>query len=407
MTDRDRRISDQLVRLVQIVFGLVLAQSLLLHRDVVVDPFSIRNLVATLALGAVYVTTVLSWIDWHVTMELRPYNFSIENTHLTTEKARLGLDLFIVTVYAYLMFSVESIKQRPGGWMGGYLLGFPIIFVAYLFSGLARRLSHGKLATNPKPIIWMGLAYVVLYVVYWRVYVAASVFSQWRPGINASAVVLALGLMIAYRMVRRRMVSRQRELKKAGLVVGVDVDGVLANQIEGIVPRVRARLGIQLSYDDVTEWRLRLGDSDIAKEIGLAFGDSDYVLGMPVHSGARELIDALYRSNRITLLTARPKDAKAWTLQWLDNHGFTFDELVNVTEEKKSFYRSDVLIDDYVGNIKEYLTNTSGTAILVSQPWNTRGSEELQDWILKRRLYVVKGLQEATGIVLGACHASR
>src|ERR1039457_4550543 len=151
MTERDKRISDQLVRLVQIVFGLVLAQSLLLHRDLVVHPFSVPHLVAVSALAAVYVTTVLSWIDWHVTMELRPYNFSAQNAHRHTEQLRLGLDLFIVTIYAYLLFTVEDVKRQPSGWLGGYLLGFPIIFGAYLFSGLARRRSHGKLASNPAP----------------------------------------------------------------------------------------------------------------------------------------------------------------------------------------------------------------------------------------------------------------
>jgi hypothetical protein len=306
MTERDKRISDQLVRLVQIVFGLVLAQSLLLHRDIVVHPFSGANRVAALALAAVYITTVLSWIDWHVTMEMRPYNFSSQNAHLTTEKVRLGLDLFIVTVYAYLLFTVEELKQKPDEWIGGYLLGFPMIFGAYLLSGLARRRSHGKLATNPAPILWLGLAYVILYILYGLGYVAVtSDFKQGLPWLNAAGIGMALGLMIAYRLFRRRIVAQRHKSKEAGLVIGVDVDGVLANQIEGILPRVRARLGIQLRYENVTQWRLPLGESDIAKEIEIAFDDSDYVLGMPAHTGARELVDDLYGDNRITLLTAR------------------------------------------------------------------------------------------------------
>lgn len=401
MTERDKRISDQLVRLVQIVFGLVLAQSLLLHRDIVVQPFSGANWVATLALAAVYITTVLSWIDWHVTMEMRPYNFSPQNVHLTTEKVRLGLDLFIVTVYAYLLFTVEDLKQKPDEWMGGYLLGFPMIFAAYLLSGLARRRSHGRLATNPAPILWFGLAYVILYILYGRGYLAiASSSKQWVPWLNAAGIFVALGFMIAYRLVRRRIVAQRHKSKAAGLTIGVDVDGVLANQIEGILPRVRARLGIQLRYEDVTQWRLPLGESDIAKEIEIAFDDSDYVLGMPVHPGARELVDDLYGDNSITLITARPPQTRSWTLQWLHNHGFTFDALVNVKDEKKSFYRPDILIDDYIGNVKEYLTNTTGTAILVNQPWNNSGRDEMQEWVAQLRLYIVMNIREALAIVV-------
>lgn len=72
MNERDRRISDQLVRLVQIIFGLVVAQSLALYRDVVVHPASDGHWLAALALATVYITTALSWIDWHVTMEYSP-----------------------------------------------------------------------------------------------------------------------------------------------------------------------------------------------------------------------------------------------------------------------------------------------------------------------------------------------
>src|ERR1035437_1469155 len=195
MTERDKRISDQLVRLVQIVFGLVLAQSLLLHRDIVVHPFSGANWVAALALSAVYITTILSWIDWHITMEMRPYNFSPQNVHLFTEKVRLGVDLFVVTVYAYLLFTIaDSQKRRPDESLGGYLFGFPVIFGAYLLSGLARRRSHGKLATNPTPIIWFGVGYVALYIAYGRGYVAvASTWKEWLPCLNATGILLALG----------------------------------------------------------------------------------------------------------------------------------------------------------------------------------------------------------------------
>ena len=175
---------------------------------------------------------------------------------------------------------------------------------------------------------------------------------------------------------------------------------MLANQIDGVLPRVRARLGAKLTYDSITEWRLPIGDSDIATEIAFALKDSEYVLGMPVHSGARELVDALYPKNLVVVLTARPASTKDWTSQWLANNGFTFDDLVNVKEERKSLFNSDVLIDDYIGNIKDYLTHARGTAILVSQPWNKRAPEELAEWTSSGRLHIVQSLEEAQDIVL-------
>src|SRR5947209_778089 len=67
-----QRISDQLVRLVQVFFALVLGQSLLLYRSVLLDPFSEKHWLATLALATMFYTTVASWVDWHVVMAHRP-----------------------------------------------------------------------------------------------------------------------------------------------------------------------------------------------------------------------------------------------------------------------------------------------------------------------------------------------
>jgi 5'(3')-deoxyribonucleotidase len=400
MTDRDRRISDQLVRLVQIVFGLVLAQSFVLHRDIVVHPIAAKNWVPAIALAAVYITTVLSWIDWHVTMEVRPYNFNPRNRHRVTEQLRLGLDMLVVTVYAYLLLVIDELKKTPNEGVAAYLLGFPAVFATYLFSGLARRRAHGRLATNSIPIATFGVAYVLLSLAYRLTNSWLSVHRlQFGAWIDSTAIVAALGLMLAYRVTRRKLVRERADRKNAGLVVGIDVDGVLANQIHGVVPRVEARLGIRLRYEDVTEWRLPLGESDIAREIVMALEDPEYVLNMPVHEGARELVDELYVGNRIIMITGRPPATRPWTDQWLQNAAFTFDELINVKEEKKSLYRSDVLVDDYIGNIREYLANTSGVAILVDQPWNRRERSDLAKWSESGRLHVVERVFEAIPII--------
>ena len=399
MDNRDRRISDQLVRLVQIVFGLVLAQGLLLHRDVIQHPLTGNNWLPTMALLGVLVTTAMSWVDWHVTMELRPYNFNRGNRHHTTEKLRLTLDLIVVVFYAYLLFTVEQLKAIPTGSIANYLLGFPLVFAAYLLSGLARQLSHGRIASNIRPILLFGALYYLLYLVYDLVYFLPSLSSRLsRLWLNGGFVAAGFGLMVCYRIVRSYIV-RHRNARRAGLTVAIDLDGVLANQIDGLIPRVRERLGMTIRYDDVTAWRLPLGESDIAKEIALALEDPDYILSMPLHLDARECVDRIYDRNRVIMLTARPSHTKLHTEQWLENHGFSYDKLVSAKEESKSFSRADVLIDDYIGNIREFLTNTDGVAVLVEQPWNREANGELLHWIEAGRLRVVKHLLEAVGFV--------
>ena len=59
-----QRISDQLVRLVQVFFALVLGQSLVVFKVVLLDPFT--HGLAAFAWATVVYTIVASWIDWHV-----------------------------------------------------------------------------------------------------------------------------------------------------------------------------------------------------------------------------------------------------------------------------------------------------------------------------------------------------
>ena len=126
MADADTtRISDHLVRLVQVVFALVLAQSLFLFRGVVVHPFTPGNQVAAVAMLAVFGTTVMSWVDWHITMVYSPYE-----TRHRSEKVRLLADLFIVVTYAYLLFTIEPLVGNPSASLRRHLLGYPIAFAA-------------------------------------------------------------------------------------------------------------------------------------------------------------------------------------------------------------------------------------------------------------------------------------
>ena len=65
----------------------------------------------------------------------------------------------------------------------------------------------------------------------------------------------------------------------------------------------------------------------------------------------------------------------------------------------KSAHPTHVLIDDYVGNIDEYLSSSSGKAILVDQPWN-RDRTQSVGWAETDRLHFASSLSAATALVL-------
>jgi 5'(3')-deoxyribonucleotidase len=175
------------------------------------------------------------------------------------------------------------------------------------------------------------------------------------------------------------------------MIVGVDIDGVLANQIHGILPQIKERWGVDLTYEDVTHFRLPIADTDIAVEIVSAMKSPDYLLQMPVHEGARELLDWLAGRHQVKLITARPVGALAATRRWLEANGLRYDDLVSATEALKSRHGADILIDDYTANVSEFLQESDGYGILLSQPWN-QNLGDLDHWLASERLYVAKDL---------------
>lgn len=180
--------------------------------------------------------------------------------------------------------------------------------------------------------------------------------------------------------------------------VGIDLDGVLANQVVGVLPRIEATYGVVLTYDDVVHWRLPIegagASTDIAAEIVAAQTTRDYVLAMPVHAGARQMLEALARDFRLVVLTARSGDALEWSIEWLHANDLPFDQLAGSTEAKKSLHGVDALVDDYTGNVAEFLGNASGPAVLVDQPWNRDDRSSLSEYVLAQRLAVVTKLAD-------------
>lgn len=177
--------------------------------------------------------------------------------------------------------------------------------------------------------------------------------------------------------------------------MAVDIDGVLADQITPLIPSVKELLGVDLLYSDVTAWDHPLADSHIGREILRAMEEPGYVVGIPVHVGARELLEELAVDYRVLILSARPQNALAETEQWLHEHGLVFDDLIVSDSTAKSVSGADVLVDDYVGNIEEFVRNSGGSAILVEQPWNIALSSGLSG----PRVRVASRLEEVPSLV--------
>lgn len=202
----DLRVSDNLIRLVQVMFGLVVAQSLLLYRDVVVNPGHPHS-VAFLALVVIYAVTITSWIDWHISVERCPYNLSPEDGHSRTEQWRVVTEVLVVCVYAYALFTVAGFESNPAASIARYLFAFPLAFLAYVLSGLLRRSTYGGSASVIRAMLEFGALLAAVWVAY--LVLVTDVYHvqdrNLRVWTNVAAIILVLGLTLAYRSRRTRL----------------------------------------------------------------------------------------------------------------------------------------------------------------------------------------------------------
>ena len=384
MTEIDEktlRSSQNALWVTQILFALILANGLVLYRELILQPFLPEYRLATVGLVVVYLTTLLSWIDFSGTMDKAPYVFPNN-----WEIFRFVIDIVIVMSYAYLLFSIEYLKNDPGGNISGYILGFTLIFFLYYASGFARVMVYGYIASRRLLIFSFFIAFACLLVLYRALYLT-QISKLW---LNYTSVISCGVTIIIYRLVRTHIRKKNKRLKKEGLTIGVDVDGVLGNQVVGVLPIIEEKYGKRLKYEDITEWKLPVNQSNIAEIIEEALEDESYILEMPLHANARKTIDRIGRKNNIFIITARQKESEKWTKQWLFSNRVVYDKYINSRDVPKNAHSLDALVDDYLGHIREFLENTDGFAILFDQPWN-HDRKVLKQWENSGRLFVTKG----------------
>lgn len=402
MSSQENNISDQLVRLVQIIFGFVLAEGLGRYDEVILNPLSQENIIKFFAIISIYMTTILSWVDWHNTMQLRPYNFHTIQKRRIIEYLRLIFDVLIVCFYAFIIFSIRYFDSYRIYYNPKYFLGFLFIFIGYLISGKLRQASYGLIASKSRIIKIFLLIYLVLFLFYYLIYNLPIIVLTSGPTacywLNIIFILTVLTTMILYRSIRSRISQKEKGIKQKGLKIGIDIDGVLANQIKGVTPRIKSLLKVDLDYDDIKEWNMKIGNSSIDKEIAFAMAYKDYVISMEPHPGAERITYALYKNQMIIIITARPIETEEWTKEWLAKEKIPYDIIKYVQESSKFSVATDILIDDYIGNILEFLRKTNGFAILVNQPWN-KDRNDLMSYISNRRLFIANSLYDLPRLV--------
>ena len=181
--------------------------------------------------------------------------------------------------------------------------------------------------------------------------------------------------------------------------ISVDLDGVLADQVTPVIRRLSGEFS-RLTKDDITHWAMPIGDTSIDIEIERALLEETFVLDMDPIPGAITAMGSLRKKFRLSIATGRSEVALPWTKLWLDKHKFQYDELIGTTTGNKILLGSELLIDDYLGNINSFMRKgpPGRTAILFEQPWNSDVSD-VEDLILGGTVIIAGDWEAVTKII--------
>jgi len=336
-------LSSHLVRLIDLMFGLTITQGFVVYRERIVDPsLSVQN--ASLIL--VYVMIILSWIGYHTSILHYPYNMSIFS------RIRLAQDIVILVFYAYLVFVGENLSS--------VLLCLGLIYLIYVGDGLTRILEWKDMKVSK---FWLSFVFSLFFFGEY----CGSIFWKERDEV---LVLSALIAVFVYRIIRRKM-------GYGFFTIGVDVDGVLAEQVPPILSRLKEKgKGLTLKKEDIVEWDQKIDDTDISKEIEEALLDPSYIEEMPVVEGSVSGMENLHKSHHVVIVTARPLETENDTIKWL-KRSFEFHEFVSSRELGKDRLGLDILIDDNLDNVKKF-ASSGEISILLSQPWNRNVDKDFE-----------------------------
>jgi len=154
--------------------------------------------------------------------------------------------------------------------------------------------------------------------------------------------------------------------------IAIDVDGVLAEQVIPVLNLIEEKYGVTMQKSDIKSWDEPIPNtnSNIKIEIEESHENDQYVLSMPVIDGARSVVNELKREgHEIYIVTSRVSQSNYATERWLNKNNIKYNKFYNTNGIKKSLIKTDLLIDDYPGNISDFVSRRR-YAILFLQPWN-------------------------------------
>lgn len=162
---------------------------------------------------------------------------------------------------------------------------------------------------------------------------------------------------------------------RAKLNIGVDIDGVIADQVSGVLPLVNYQLGTSYKFEDWKWWNFisdvsDIGIGELLRLMEISWEKETIPL---MEEGIVKTLHEIKKIGRLTIISARTFKSHSKVIETLQRWGIDYDAIVLLTgKEEKQDYPLDVLIDDH-----PTIGYSEMPLIVIDQPWN---QEIKEDW---------------------------
>jgi hypothetical protein len=200
--ETQKKISNRLVDLIDIVFGVVVAINfgMLFANNPFDKGISLYQVISipNFSLVVAYIAIILSWVGYHQMIEYNPYILNLWGYF------RFSFDLVIVFMYTVLMYSIKNTAL--------FLGMFPIIFFFYAIGGAIRNREYAMRVSWPKGSIEYLSSFLITLVFWWII----ECMKTQYPILNTVptswiAVSVALVLNLDYRRRRTKHGFKRKE----------------------------------------------------------------------------------------------------------------------------------------------------------------------------------------------------
>jgi len=155
------------------------------------------------------------------------------------------------------------------------------------------------------------------------------------------------------------------------LIIGVDVDGVVADLVGSLIKLVHQRTGHLIAEEQIYSFDLRHTMGDLWTTAQQALSEPGFVRSLSPYPGAIEGIDLLRNIGRVVFVTSPYSQSPTWSYErfrWLQTHAHASErDIVHVDD--KTLFGGHLLIDDAPYQLEAWV-KTGRPAIRVDRPWN-------------------------------------